>query len=133
MKPFGSCGNVVFLKFAVLILAVVVFYYVLRNTLNEIMLTIKDGFIKVKMRNIETVEEPQVTSKRVGKNQYYSLSLPGINEKDIHLKKLGDSIEIRAYGKDRMYFKLLPLKPNSVIVSKRVEGQELVLQIEEGE
>ncbi len=122
----------VFLRIAIFVLAVALFYYILRNTLNEIMQEIRGGFIKIKMRNIKTIEEPVVRSKREGRNQYYILRMPGINEKDIHLKKLEESVEIRAYGKDRMYFKLLPLKPNSLIISKRVEGDDLILLIEEG-
>ena len=54
--------------------------------------------------------EPETKVRRLTDKIVYEIMLPGIkDEKEISISKLENSIEIKAFAKDRAYFKLIPL------------------------
>jgi HSP20 family molecular chaperone IbpA len=55
-------------------------------------------------------KEPETRVRRLTDKIIYEIKLPGVKtEKDIAINKLQNSIEIKAFAKDRTYFKLIPL------------------------
>ncbi len=55
-------------------------------------------------------EEAKTKIKRLGDVIIYEISLPGIKSIDnVEIKKLENSIEIKAIGKEKVYFKLIPI------------------------
>lgn len=73
-------------------------------------------------------QEPETKVRRLTDKIVYEISLPGVkNEKDVYIKKLENSIEIKAFTKDRAYFKLIPL----ALPIKRyyLEDEKLILEI----
>ena len=75
-------------------------------------------------------EEAQTDVKRLSDRIVYELLLPGVKDsKDIFINKLQNSIEVKAFGKDKAYFKLIP-------VSMRIKGyalrdEKLVLELKD--
>jgi len=55
-------------------------------------------------------EEAKTKIKRLSNAIIYEISLPGVKKlDDIEIRKLENSIEIKAIGKDKIYFKLIPI------------------------
>lgn len=74
-------------------------------------------------------EEPETRVRHLGTKQIIEIELPDVkSEKDIEVKKLEQSIEIKALAKDKIYFKLLPIGPNAQIVDQ--EFKDGILRIE---
>ncbi|OYT37488.1 hypothetical protein B6U82_01655 [Candidatus Pacearchaeota archaeon ex4484_31] len=54
--------------------------------------------------------EPETTVRRLTDKIVYEISLPGVkNKKDVMINRLENSIEIKAFSKDKAYFKLIPI------------------------
>jgi len=53
--------------------------------------------------------EPSTTVRRLSNKIIYEIDLPGVKEKDIIINKLQHSIEIKAFAKDKAFFKLIPV------------------------
>lgn len=53
--------------------------------------------------------EPETSVRRLADRIVYEIALPGVHEKDVMIKKLENSIEIKAFTKDKAFFKLIPL------------------------
>lgn len=55
-------------------------------------------------------QEPETKIRRLTDKIIYEISLPGVKEeKNIIINKLQNSIEIKAFAKDKAYFKLIPI------------------------
>ena len=68
------------------------------------------NFIKKKPKKIE---EPKSTVRRLSDKIVYEIDVPGvISVKNISINKLENSIEVKAFGKDKAYFKLIPVDMN---------------------
>jgi len=75
-------------------------------------------------------EEPETKVKIVGNKRIISLILPGVKDsKDIEIKRLEQSVEIKAFAKDRAYFKLIPV-PSDVSIRSEFKDGILTLEIE---
>jgi hypothetical protein len=85
------------------------------------------------MRKIPKItEEPETKVQTAGSKQIISVKLPDVkSEDDIEVKRLEQSIEIRAFAGDKAYFKLIPLPSDAAIVKKEFKNE--VLRIEVGE
>lgn len=54
--------------------------------------------------------EPETTVRRLTDKIVYEINLPGVNSvRNISVNQLENSIEIRAFGKEKAFFKLIPL------------------------
>jgi HSP20 family molecular chaperone IbpA len=72
--------------------------------------------------------EPETKIRRMTDKLVYEISMPGVkDEKDIAINKLQNSIEIKAFSKDKAYFKLIPLA--FPIKSWKLEKERLVLEL----
>jgi hypothetical protein len=72
-------------------------------------------------------EEPQTSVRRLTDKIVYEIDMPGVEEKNIHITKLQNSIEIKAFAKDKAFFKLIPISL-PILKSQLSEGK-LVLEL----
>jgi HSP20 family molecular chaperone IbpA len=76
----------------------------------------------------ENVEEPETRIERNGKNQIITIKLPGVKYEDIEIKRLEQSIEIRAFATDKAYFKVIAV-PSNAAISKSFKDEMLKIEI----
>jgi HSP20 family molecular chaperone IbpA len=77
----------------------------------------------------KTTEEPEAKVSREGNKTIIEIKLPDVEKEEyINVKKLEQSIEIRARAKDKLYFKLLPI--TGEIVGKSFKDGILKIEIE---
>ena len=98
--------------------------------------------VKVPIREVEEVkeekpvkvpkvtEEPEAEVKMLGNRQIISIKLPDVKAEDIDVKKLEQSIEVKAFAGDKAYFKLIPIPSNAVIRKKEFKDGVLTIEIE---
>jgi len=66
--------------------------------------------------------------RRLSDKVIYELELPGVkNLKDVFITKLENSIEVKAFSKDKAYFKLIPLK--LPILDYSLKKEKLTLEL----
>ena len=83
-----------------------------------------------KVRKIKKVEEPKTEVEDLGNKKIIKISLPGVkDEKDLEIKKLSQSIEIKGFAKDKTYFTLIPI-PKNCTISKKFKDGTLKIEIE---
>jgi HSP20 family molecular chaperone IbpA len=76
--------------------------------------------------------EPLTNVRRLSNKVVYEIDLPGvISESDISIMQLENSIEIKAVGKDKAYFKLIPL--DLPIKKHSLKNGKLVLELDSKE
>ena len=91
--------------------------------------------VKVPIEGVEArpmpkvTQEPETKVKKVGNKRIVEIKLPGVkSEKDVEIRRLEQSVEIRAFAKDKAYFTLLPVDPEASI-SKEFKDEILRLEI----
>ena len=73
-------------------------------------------------------KEPKTSVRRLTDRVVYEINLPGIKSMDdIAIKKLENSIEIKAFTRDAAYFKLIPIALQ--ILRYYIEGSTLYLEL----
>jgi len=83
------------------------------------------------VRISKVTEEPETEIKGSGNKRVIQIKLPEIKSfKDIDVKKLEQSLEIKAFAKNKTYFKLIPIPSNSEIVNKEFNNNILKIEIE---
>lgn len=93
---------------------------------------IKEENIERKLRIPKKTEEPEIKIDKHGNGKIISIKLPDVkNPEDIEIKKLEQSLEIKAFAGDKAYFKLIPIKPNSEILNKVFKDGVLKIEIME--
>lgn len=81
-------------------------------------------------RNVSEYEEPRCTTKWTGDHLLVDLDLPGVAKgEDVEIRKLGESIEVRAFAGDKGYFKILGVPADAQLVSRRFRKGRLSLRI----
>jgi len=76
-------------------------------------------------------EEPETDIKRTVSNETITIKLPDVkNEDDIEIRKLEQSLEVKAFAGDKAYFKLIPIKRNFQILEK--DFKDGILKIKMG-
>jgi len=84
---------------------------------------------EVEYERPKVTEEPEAKVSKEGRKTIIEIKLPDVEkEEDIEVKRLEQSIEIRARAKDKLYFKLLPIVGE--IVSKSFKDGVLKIEIE---
>jgi hypothetical protein len=74
-------------------------------------------------------KEPKIKIKRLADRLVCEIEIPEIKSiEDISILKLENSIEIKAIGKNKSYFKILQI--NSPIISYGIEKNNLILELE---
>jgi hypothetical protein len=75
-------------------------------------------------------KEAETKVRRMSNRIIYEISLPGVKKIDnIFINKLENSIEIKAFSKDKVYFKLIPV--NLPILSHKLKEEKLFLELSE--
>ncbi len=75
-------------------------------------------------------QEAESKVRRLSGKVIYEIELPGVkNLKDIVINKLENSIEIKAFSKDKAYFKLLPF--SLPLIRYRLLREKLILELGE--
>jgi len=90
-----------------------------------------DDFSKNELKNFSKLpkKEPKTNIKRLSDTLIYEISLPGVKSiKEISIRKLEKSIEIRAVSKDKAYSKIIPV--NLPILDYELEKGKLILELE---
>jgi len=73
-------------------------------------------------------EEAETKVRRLSNKIIYEIILPGVKkQEDVFINKLENSIEIKAFSKDKVYFKLLPISLS--ILSYKFKDGKLVLEL----
>lgn len=73
-------------------------------------------------------QEPETKVRRLTDKIIYEISLPGVkSKKNLAINKLQNSIEIKAFAKDKAYFKLIPL--DFPIQNYKLENEKLILEL----
>jgi len=76
------------------------------------------------------VLEPITKSTRTAAGMRYVFVMPGVmSANDIKIRQFQESIEIRAHAKDKAYFKVIPIGPDSRIIEKKYKDEMLKLVI----
>lgn len=78
----------------------------------------------------KVTEEPESEVQTIGNKQIILIKLPDVkSEEDIEVKRLEQSIEVKAFAGDKAYFKLIPI-PKNVSISKKFKDGVLKIEIE---
>jgi len=72
-------------------------------------------------------EEPGTSVRRLSNKVIYEIDLPGVKEEDIIINRLQNSIEIKAFTKDKAFFKLIPV--SLPITNYSLKKGKLVLEL----
>ncbi len=76
-------------------------------------------------KKYKKVEEPEMEIEESENEKIFTVILPGVKrEEDIELKELEESLELRAFGRNKLYFKIIPVRPRNVI-GKSFEKERL--------
>ena len=77
-------------------------------------------------RKISERAEPKTSIKTMPNKTIIDVYLPDItSQQDIILNKFEESLEIRAYAGERLYFKVVPVKRDSKIIKKSLKNNKL--------
>lgn len=72
-------------------------------------------------------EEPKANVRRFADRIIYEINLPGVTEDNVLLIKFQNSIEIKAFTKDRAFFKLIPIA--LPILKTQLKEGKLILEL----
>lgn len=87
--------------------------------------------IEQPQRIVKTAEEPETKMQTAGNTLSIEVKVPGVTSlRDILIKKLKESIEIRAYAGDKLYFKVIPIAETADVVEKKFVNGILALEIQ---
>ncbi len=85
---------------------------------------------ETRYRHVSEYTEPSCETKWAQDHLVVELDLPRVeSSKDIDVKKLSESIEIRAFAGNKGYFKILSIPKDAELISKRFRNQKLTLKI----
>ncbi|MCD6371916.1 MAG: zinc ribbon domain-containing protein [Candidatus Aenigmarchaeota archaeon] len=98
-------------------------------------LKLTEGVIEAeeeKVRKIPKVtEEPEVKIENKGLQTIITVELPDVErEEDVEIKRLEQSIEIKAYTDEKAYFKIIPLPKEKRIVKEEFKKGKLKIVLE---
>lgn len=83
-----------------------------------------------KRRTARFSEEPKTEIEKTEHSIKIKVDLPQIkNHKDIEIRRLSHSLEIRAYSGDKVYFKLIPLPEKSSVINKDFKNGKLMIEV----
>jgi len=89
-----------------------------------------NSFSKEKSKKFSSLskKEPLTKVRRLSNKVIYEIDIPGVKLlKDISLIKFENSIEIKALGKNKAYYKLIPI--NLPIINYNLEESKLILEL----
>ncbi len=78
-------------------------------------------------KTLMNVKEPVTNIKNSNNRVSVKIHFPGVKKSDIEIKKLSESIEIRAIGKKESFFKIVEMPKNMSLVEKSFSNENLTL------
>ncbi len=91
---------------------------------------VEEEKVERKHKTPKITEEPETKIEKTGNKQTINIKLPDVkNPSDIEIRKLEQSLEIRAFAGDKAYFKLIPIKPNVEISDKGFKNGVLKIEV----
>ncbi len=72
-------------------------------------------------------EEPETKVKRLTNRLVYEINIPGVPKENIIIRKLENSIEIKAFSDNKAYFKLIPL--SLPLLKSNLDQGKLILEL----
>jgi HSP20 family molecular chaperone IbpA len=85
---------------------------------------------KRKIRIPKRTEEPEVKIERVNGKESITINLPDVNKSEnIEIRRLEQSLEIKAFANDKAYFKLIPIEPDMEISNKAFKDGILRIEL----
>jgi len=85
---------------------------------------------KVRPAPKETREPDRVSFNKMPGKLLVEVEIPGLNSlKDVDVRELGASVELRAYVGDILYFKIIKVPEKAVVVSKKILGNKVILEM----
>ncbi len=83
---------------------------------------------EIERRQMLPKVEAKSTIKRLGDIIVYEISTPGIkNREQVIITKLEDGLEVKAYSKDKCYYKVIPLKIE--VLQWGILGEKVVVEL----
>jgi HSP20 family molecular chaperone IbpA len=96
-------------------------------------LGVRQGIAEIPERKEEKppriTEEPEMRTERAGDRILHIIKLPGAEPAGISIRKLPNSIEIRARAGDKLYFKLFAVPPGLEVVERKFTDGKLTLAL----
>ena len=90
----------------------------------------EDAEIPGEARKVSDYTEPVAETRWAGDHLEVALALPDVkSEEDIVIRKVGESLEVRAFAGDRGYFKILAIPKDTKLISKSFKGDTLTMSI----
>ena len=74
-------------------------------------------------------EEPETKIEKIGNRQIVSIKLPNVKMEDIEIRRLEQSIEVKAFAGDKAYFKLIPI-PSNASINRTFENDMLKIEVQ---
>ncbi|MBI2674956.1 MAG: zinc ribbon domain-containing protein [Candidatus Aenigmarchaeota archaeon] len=88
-----------------------------------------DGQPRIKQEDLPS-EEPEANVSNLGGRLVVEIPLPSVeSQKDIDIKELESSIEVKAIAKDKVYFKILTKPEGFRLRSGRLDNGKLILEL----
>ena len=87
--------------------------------------------VEERMKEVKVTEEASFEIKNEGGKKVIIVNLPDVKSmNDIIINKLTQSIEIRAFAKEKAYFNLIPIDESERIVTKEFKDGKLRIHLE---
>jgi flagellar biosynthesis/type III secretory pathway M-ring protein FliF/YscJ len=117
-------------RLVLLVLSIVVLAFILRGVIKDVRTRLREEVEKRKpRRHFEAVEEPKTWMEKREGRTIFRVSLPGVKSGDVHLRRLKESLELKAYARGKVYFTLLRIPSNSRLVSEKLEKGVYVIEV----
>jgi len=85
---------------------------------------------KPKRKPPKITEEPETKVERIGNKQLILIKIPDVKSlDDIDIRKLEQSLEVKAFAGDKAYFKLIPIRPNVQISDRSFKKGILKIEL----
>jgi HSP20 family molecular chaperone IbpA len=85
---------------------------------------------KRKVRIPKITEEPETKVEKIGNEEMVTIKLPDVkNLNDIEIRRLEQSLEVKAFAGDKAYFKLIPIKSNAQISDRSFNNGILKIKV----
>lgn len=85
---------------------------------------------KPERKTPKITEEPETKVERIGNRQTITIKIPDVKSlDDIDIRKLEQSLEVKAFAGDKAYFKLIPVKPNVQISDRSFKNGILKIEL----
>lgn len=119
-----------FLRLLAIIVALIILALLLRSIYRDAVEKLRERLPRGRARRLLSVEEPEARVERTRGRMVLRIALPDVaSASDVSIRKLRSSIEVRAYGRDKLYFKLFPIPRDARVLSKGMVEKEYVIEL----